>query len=319
LAPLALAALAAWRVARAGVHVTRAIGGRGQRSVRQAVVAAAAVALGYGGIGVLAALVAGGDGWGASVPRAGLTLAGFGLLAAGYGSLRATGLLAAWRGQLPAAVPYGIRAGLVGAVLVLAAGAALAGAAIAGNAGAATDVLAAYGTDVAGQAGLTLLCLAFAPNLATWAAAYLVGPGFAVGAETVVRSSEVAVGPLPVLPVFAGLPAGPLPTVGALLLVVPVLAGAAGWLLAGGRGGGRAGGAVAGWWWRVLSAGVAGAVAGAVLGLAATAAQGALGGGQLASFGPNPLPVAGLSAVTVTVGALMAAVSSGLLASWRRR
>jgi uncharacterized protein DUF6350 len=309
LAPLALTALAAWRVVRAGVHVTRARGARGGGSVRQAMAAAAAVAVGYALTGALAAMVAGGPGWRVPVPRATLTLAVFGFVAAAYGSLRATGVLARWRARLPPILPDGIRAGLVAATVVLAAGAAVAGIAVAASGGPAAEIVSAYQTGVAGQAGLTLLCLAYAPNLATWAVAYLVGPGFAVGAGTVVRSSEVDAGPLPALPVFAGLPDGPLPTTGAVLLVVPVVAGAiAGWLLA------RAGG---GWPRAVLSSVVSGVVAGGLLGLVAAVSAGPLGGGRLASFGPDAVPVAGFSTLTILVGALLGAATTTLMA--RRR
>lgn len=309
LVPLLLTAFAAWRVARAGVHVTRARGARGGRSPRQAVLAAVAVAVGYGAVGMLAAVLVGGPGWGASVPRSGLTLAGFGFLAAGYGSLRATGVLARWTTRTPVVLRDGIRAGLVGAAGVLAAGAALAGIAVAAGGGAAADILAAYRTNVAGQAGLTLLCVAYAPNLAGWAAAYLVGPGFAVGADSVVRSSEVTLGWLPPLPVFAGLPDGPLPTVGAVLLVVPIATGAVcGWLLARWA---------PGWGPAALGTVVSGVVAGGLLGLAAAASGGSLGGGQLASFGPDPLLVAGFSAATLTAGAVLGTAVTAV-ATYRR-
>lgn len=310
IAPLALSALAAWRVARAGVHVTRAMAARGGGSPRQALVAAVAVGLGYGAIGTLVALAAGGPGWGASVPRAALTVTGFGFAAAWCGSLRATGVLPAWTDRLPLALRQGIRTGLVAAAVVLAAGAAVAGVAVAAGGGAAADIIAAYRTNVAGQAGLTLLCLAYTPNLAGWAAAYLVGPGFAVGTDTVVRSSEVTVGPLPALPVFAGLPDGPLPTTGAVLLAVPIVAGAvAGWLLARGA---------AGWARLALGAAVCGVIAGGLLGLAAAGSGGSLGSGQLATFGPDAVLVAGVSAVAVAAGALLGAGATAVLARrWR--
>jgi hypothetical protein len=309
LVPLLLTVLAAWRVSRAGVHVTRVVGARRLGPLRQAGLAATAIAASYGLIGALVAALSGGPGWGPPVVRAGLTLAGFGFLAAGYGSLRATGVLAAWRRRLPLVLRAGVRAGLMAASLVVAAGAALAGAALAAAGGSAADILAAYRTTVAGQAGLTLVCLAYAPNLAGWAAAYLVGPGFAVGSGSVVRSSEVTLGWLPPLPVFAGLPDGPLPTLGAVLLAVPVVTGAAG-----------------GWWlarrlpgWGPVGFGtlVSGVVAGGLLGLVAAVSGGPLGGGQLASFGPDPLPVAGLVAATVTAGAVLGAVASATTA--RRR
>jgi hypothetical protein len=311
IAPLALSAFAAWRVARAGVHVTRAMAARGRGSPGQALVAAGAVALAYGAIGTLVALAAGGSGWGASVPRAVLTVTGFGFVAAWYGSLRATGVLPAWTGRLPPVLWHGVRTGLVAATVVLAAGAAVAGVAVAASGGPAADIIAAYRTNVAGQAGLTLLCLAYAPNLAGWAAAYLVGPGFAVGTDTVVRSSEVTVGPLPALPVFAGLPDGPLPTTGAVLLAVPIVAGAvAGALLAR---------SAAGWVRLALGAAVSGVTAGVLLGLAAAGSGGSLGGGQLATFGPDPVLIAGVSAVTVAAGALLGAAATAVLTRRRER
>lgn len=309
LAPLALTALAAWRVARAGLHVVRARGGRGSGSLRHCVAAAVAVALAYGGIGALVAGVAGGPGWGPTAFRAGLTLAGFGLLSAGYGAARATGVGAAVRSRLPATVRSGARSGAVAAVGLLAAGAATAGTALALSGGSAAEVVSAYDTGVAGQAGLTLLCLAYAPNLAGWATAYLIGPGFAVGVDTVVRSSEVLVGPLPALPVFAALPSGALPGLGAALLVVPVMAGGiAGWLLAGHGIRGRAE-----WARLVPGALVTGAVAGLLLGAVALASRGSLGDGQLATLGPEPVPVALWASATVTAGALVGAVAAGLV------
>jgi hypothetical protein len=337
LAPLALSAFIAWRVGRAGVHVTRARRGRGTGSLVQAVLPAVAVAVAYGGIGVLLALAAGGPGWGPQIPRAGLTLAVFGLVCAGYGSLRTTGAVAAVALRIPVVLRDGGRAGLVAAAGVLAAGAATAGTALALSGGPAAEVVAAYRTGVAGQAGLTLLCLAFAPNLAGWAVAYLVGPGFAVGTDTVVRSSEVALGPLPALPLVAALPTGPLPAVGAALLAAPVVAGGiAGWMLARWRtepsapmrsGADKtrpsapmpsgADKTRTGWTHAVIGAGVAGVVAGVLLGFVAAASGGPLGGGQLATIGPEPVLVGVAAIATVVPGALLGAAMAAVLS--RRR
>ena len=99
--------------------------------------------------------------------------------------------------------------------------------------GQAADTISAFRTGVAGQAGITLLSLAYGGNAAVWAAAYLLGPGFALGTGSAIRLTEVTVGPLPTLPVLAGLPNGPMGVAGIALLTVPVLAGlAAGWLFA---------------------------------------------------------------------------------------
>lgn len=320
LAPLALTALAAWRVARAGVHVTRAMGARNSRSPRQAAVAAAAVAVAYGVLGVATGFIVDSPQWSIAPVRSGVTLAAFGFLAAGYGAARATGVAADLVGRVPVLVRDGARCGLVAVVTLLAAGAAMAGIAVAAAGDRAAETLAAYRTGVAGLSGLVLLCLAYAPNLAVWAVSYLVGPGFAVGTGTVVRGSDVALGSLPPLPVFAGLPQNPLPTVGATLLLVPVLAGGvAGWLLA--RSGGsraRSGprrGQELGWVRLAGGAVVSGVVGGLLLGVAAAASGGSLGGGHLAAMGPTPLLVGLFSVATLTVGALLGA---GLTAGFAR-
>lgn len=317
--PLAITLLAAWRVARAGVHVTRAMGARHRRSVRQALVAAVSVAVGYGGFGALAALAVDGGRWGIPVLGAGAALAAFGLVTGGYGALAATGVLRVWAARLPVVLPAGVRAGVMAAAGILAAGAALAGVALAVSWRPAGDTLAVYETGVAGQAGLTILCLAYLPNLAVWAAAYLLGPGFVIGAGALVRSSEVTVGqPLP-LPVLAAVPDGALPTLGAVLLVVPVVAGAF-----AGRSvvhavvrPPRLVRTVSSWLRIVSGVLVSAVVAGALLGGAAFASGGALGVAELAHLGPDPLLVAGFSAAAVAAGALVGAAASAVLV--RRR
>lgn len=320
LAPLALTALAVWRVVRAGVHVTRAIGARDSRSPRRALLAAAGVGVGYGIIGGALGLAVDTPEWGVSPVRAGLTLGAFGFLIGGYGAVRTVGLLAAWSERVPRLVRDAGRCGVVAALTLLAAGAAGAGIAIAADGDTAAETLAAYRTGITGLAGLVLLCLAYAPNLAVWAVSYLVGPGFAVGAGTVVRGSDLVLGSLPPLPVFAGLPKGPLPTTGAVLLLVPVIAGGvAGWLLARLMPGATSGsGAAKEPSWARLAGGAAmsGVVGGVLLGLAAMVSRGSVGGGALATMGPTPLLVAMFATVALTVGALLGA---GFTAGFARR
>nr|WP_173166647.1 DUF6350 family protein [Phytohabitans suffuscus] len=308
LAPLALAALAAWRVSRAGVHVSRAIGARRRGTPAQALAVAGTVGLGYGVIGLLAAVILNTGDVSASPPRAGLTLAAFGAAAALVGALRTTGALRLLARRMPAVLRDGLRAGVVAAFLVLGAGAGAAGLAVALGAGDASDMLGAYRTGVTGQAGITLVCLAYAPNAAVWSAAYLLGPGFAVGADTVVRTTEVSVGALPAVPLLAGLPEGPMGGAGAALLAVPVLAGmAAGWLLA--RRLLRADRTAR--WRSVLGAALlSGPVAGLVLGAGALVSGGPLGGGRMVEIGPVAWQVVAMSAVVVAVGAVIGAAGT---------
>lgn len=315
LVPLTLAVFAFWRLCRAGVHASRAVGARGGRSPRQAVAVAVAVGTGYALLGVLAALLVDDAGLRVSPLRAGSTLLFFGTLAALLGAARTTGVAAVVAARAPAVLREGVRTGLVTGLLLLGAGAGAAGLAVVSAGGDAADLIGAYRTGVAGQAGITLVSLAYVPNAAVWSTAYLLGPGFAVGTDTAVRLSEVSVGSLPAVPLLAGLPSGPVDGLGAALLAVPVLAGmAAGWLL------GRrllrpdaADGPTAGWAALLGPAALAGPVAGLVLGLAAAASGGPLGGGRLAEIGPVPWQVAAVAASVVTVGALLGAAAAKAL------
>lgn len=332
LPPLALTLLVAWRVARAGVHTSRAIGARRRAAPRDAVAVAAAVGVAYGLLGALAAVLAEASGPAGSPLRAGGTLAVFGAIGALVGALPATGALTAVVLRTPTAVREGLRTGLVAACLLLAAGAGIAGLAIAVKGGDAADLIAAYRTGTAGQAGITLVSIAFAPNVAVWAAAYVLGPGFAVGTDTVVRTTEVTAGILPALPLAAALPEGPLDGLGAALLAVPLAAGmVAGWLLArrrvregasADRQGPSAsrlpvppprvppdGPASAGWSALLVPAALAGPVAGLVLGLAALGSAGSVGGGRLAQLGPTGWQVAAAATALVAVGSVVGAAT----------
>ncbi|WBB74546.1 DUF6350 family protein [Micromonospora sp. WMMD1128] len=312
LAPLALSVLVAWRLTRAGVHVSRAVGARGTGSPRQALTVAVAVGFGYALLGALAALVVGTGGLRVSPVTAALTFAAFGAPAALVGALRTTGVWALLARSCPPVVRDGLRAGLVAALLLLAASAGAAGLAVATGGGDAADMIGAYRTGVAGQAGITLVSLAYAPNATAWSASYLLGPGFAVGTDTAVRTSEVSVGALPAVPLLAGLPRGPVDGLEAALLAVPVLAAmAAGWLLARRllRAAAEARAEV-GWPELLVPAALAGPVAGVLLGLAAAASGGSLGGGRLAEIGPSPWPVAGVATLVIAVGAMLGAAAT---------
>ncbi|WP_326563028.1 cell division protein PerM [Micromonospora sp. NBC_01796] len=322
LPPLGLAVLAAWRVARAGVHTSRAIGARQHGTPRQAFSVAGAVGVAYGLLGVVAALIVNAGGQQVSPVRAGLTLTCFGALAALAGALPITGTLGALARRTPSVLRDGLRTGFVAALLLLGAGAGAAGLAVATGGGAASDMLAAYRTGVVGQAGITVVSVAYAPNASVWAASYLLGPGFAIGTDTSVSTTEVTVGALPAVPLLAGLPSGPIGGLRAALLAVPAIAGmAAGWLLtrrslrrAGlppspapmPRMSGRGRPAVR-WAPLLAAAAIGGPVAGALLGLAAWASGGSLGGGRMAEVGPVSWQVSVIATVVLAVGAVVGA------------
>lgn len=322
LMPLVITMLAAWRILRAGVHTARAIGARRSGSLRQVAVAGGAVALVCGLLGLAAALAIRGPDLSVSPLRALEVLGGFGLVAGATGALIESGMARRGAEAVSVAVRDGVRTGAVAALLILGAGAATAGTAIAVSGASAADMLAAYHTGFAGQAGLTALCLAYAPNLATWAAAYLIGPGFAVGTGTIVSAARVQLGALPAIPVLVGLPSSAVAGPAALLLGVPVAGGmTAGWLLVRRRMRQAADREAPAPTWSGLlgAAGLAGPVAGLALGLVAAVSGGSLGAGRLAVTGPVGWQVALIGGGVVMLGTLIATSATYILIGARRR
>jgi hypothetical protein len=308
LVPLGVTAWICWRLSRAGVHVGRATGALRSQSTWLVVRAGLAVAVGYGLIGAGAATLARTAQVSTSAWRTGTTfavLAGVCATAGALGHARAGRRLAA---RLPRVLIDGLRAGLAAICFLLAAGAAAAGLSLALAGRAASDVLGSLNAGVAGQIGITALCLAFLPNLAVWGAAYLLGPGFAVGTGTVVSPGDVLLGPVPALPVLAGLPSGPLSGLGPALLGVPLIAGlAAGILLARRRK------RVGGWGGLFVAAALAGPVSGIVLHVGTIASRGGLGSGRLSELGPLDWHVSLFATGVIAAGAMFGAAAARTL------
>jgi hypothetical protein len=215
-----------------------------------------------------------------------------------------------WRPDTRAIVGTALRAGAAGAAVVLTiAGFAVAVLLLANYA----QIITLYENLHSGALGglaLTIAQILFLPNLVIWAAAWLVGPGFSIGAGSLVSPLGTTLGPLPSIPVFGALPQGdtPFEFVG---LLVPIIAGflvgavlcstlsrrirstgTVAWVLGGGLG--------------------TGLVGGAILGLLAWASAGAIGPGRLQHAGPDPLTVGLFAALELGVAAV-----AGMLASRR--
>lgn len=297
LVPLALTGLAGWRLFRAGRNTARTFHPARTRSPRPAILAAISVGVVYGLLGAAAAIFIRGPGLSVSVPRAGLTAGVFACLAA-FAGAGGSALRPRWY-RVPSVIRDGVRTGAVASLLVIAAGAIAAGTSIAMAGSTATAALRDYHAGVAGQAGVILVCLVYAPNIATWAAAYLAGPGFTLAG-------------VPELPVFAGLPNRPVDRLGQLLLLVPVLAGlVAGVLLAsrkkrqaastGGKATLRA---------TVGATVLGGVVSGALLAASGYLAAGSLGTGLLAHTGQVGWQFAVVSGVGIALGATLGAATA---------
>jgi hypothetical protein len=162
-----------------------------------------------------------------------------------------------------------------------------------------------------GVSGIPLVVLGVlcAPNATIGAAAYLAGPGFAIGTGTSVTAFSASRGTLPAFPILGAIPSGDgPPRLGLVVLVVTLLA--AGWVTARlARGSGPVD--VGDLFRRIVVAAIAAGSAMAALGWLA---GGVLGPGRLHTVGPSPwqfgIAVAGEIAVT-------SLVLIGLVALWR--
>lgn len=164
----------------------------------------------------------------------------------------------------------------------------------------------ALAAGVDGGIAIALAELALLPNLIVWAAAWIMGPGFALGAGTTVSPSVTLIGPVPGLPLLGVLPAEGAP-LGVLWLALPVLLGFGGAVLVARSATDRDGEP----WWVTLAVGLAaGAVAGVVLGTLAAFSAGAFGPGRLAEVGPDALLVAASAATSVGAGAIAGAFAA---------
>jgi Family of unknown function (DUF6350) len=309
--PLGLVALPGTLLWRAGRSIVRRHHVTGLREV---IAAALAVAVPYaalaGGLAIASrsALAA------ASVPQALLASFLIAFVAAGFGAARA---LAPWVriGALLSARTRSVLAGSAGSLGVLiATGAMVTALALAADLhrfGAAYRLL---DPGVVGAGLLLLAQVAYLPNAVLWAVAYMLGPGFAVGAGTVAAPSGSVLGPVPAFPLLTALPIGADGSrpgwLDALLLAVPYLAGAVGGILlvrmaptstlesAPMRG---------------FCCGV---LTGVVLGVGAAFAGGPLGDGRMAVVGPSAWQVAAVASLETGIAA---AVTAGGVNWWYLR
>ena len=155
-----------------------------------------------------------------------LLVAGIG---GGCGLAAGTGRLAGWLDEAPDWSRDVGAGALAGALYLLAAGAALVGVSLLLSFNEASSVLSGLHLSVGDALSYTVVMALFAPNAALFGVSYLVGPGFAFGTGTTVTPTAVSLGVVPAFPVLAALPAeGPTPRWLGLVMVVPVLAAAAG-------------------------------------------------------------------------------------------
>lgn len=285
---------------------------------------------GYGLV-VVAGVVLAGDagplGAGAgSLLRTGIGAVAVAALGLGAGMVRPRRLRAAtrqWWSRPPPVVRLGMTAGVLATCLVVGMAALVMVEWVVAGRAATGDVIAGLGVDTFGGVLLAVAQLAFAPNLVLWVVAWLVGPGFTVGAGTTFSPAVVVSGPLPAVPMLGALP-GP-GGGGGVLRFVPL--------------GVVAIGAVAGWWLHrrvqstrardaAVACAVAAATAGVLVGLLTAVSGGSLGPGRLAVVGGHVAAVGAAMVLWVLLGTALVAVPgdplfraaarTGAGVAWRR-
>ncbi|WP_455749733.1 cell division protein PerM [Nocardiopsis dassonvillei] len=158
------------------------------------------------------------------------------------------------------------------------------------------------GPGLVGGALLIVVQLAYLPNAVVFAVCYALGPGFAVGAGTVVAPTGVSVGALPMLPMLAALPSnGAAPVASLLALAVPFVAGAVGGALTQRSAPDVVSEAAPLWGF------VCGVTTGLLCAALAALAGGPLGGERLSEVGPSAWQVGLVAALEVGVAAAVVA------------
>lgn len=304
--PLLLTLVLVWRLSRAGAHTMRAIGGRDSPAVRAVTLAVSLLYLAvFSGVVAYASQ----EPYDINIVTALLIAGPVTVISVAWGAATESGGIRRRWNRASLWLRRGLRTGALASAALVACGAILAGVSVAINGGAVGESLRGYDN---GEWAVGLLCLLFLPNIAIWAATYIIGPGFAVGQDTVVQITEVTLNPLPPLPWFAALPSEPLHTYGSAILGVPLMIGVVlGIVLTYRSPDLRLP--------RVITAAlVAALTVGLVFAGLSWASSGSAGSALLSDFGPRPWQVAGILAAQMAIAFLASALVARMFAVHRR-
>jgi len=316
--PLGVTAIAVWSMWRLGHRVGDSVSGHGPDAdrisdgERDLTVPTAIVTFvaGYAVVAVVVATLAAGTTVDPSVPRVLAWTVVMTALVAAPAIAVGSGRAAIWAAFMPATVRAGaaVAGAVLSSLLVVSALVFVVTLAVSFD-DAATMTSRLHPSP--SEAGLyALVNAAFVPNAALFTGSWLLGPGFAVGGATLVSPGAVVLGPLPVVPLLAALPAVGTPAgwVGSLMALPPLVAAVSSY---------RALRLRPLTWDRIALAGCGGGlVAGVGFAVLASISGGAAGPGRMRFVGPF-VPDVLVHAVTACgVGALLGA-SVVALQAWR--
>jgi hypothetical protein len=316
--PLLLTMAAGWLVWRVGHHVGDSVSGHGPDSdqisdgERDWTVPSATLlfAAGYLAVTGLTLALAATPETAPSAPRAlGWSLV-MGVLVGGPAIAVGSGRAAIWAAVVPAHLRAAaatcatiVKTFLLAALVALLAALAL-------DLGTAANVVSGLQLSAGETSVFALVSVLLVPNATVFAGSYLLGPGFAIGAQTMVSPTVVVTGPLPAFPLLAALPdSGPTPAWTVWLVALPALLAA----YAAGRAQRRR--PTLRWDRGALRGCAGGVAAGVVLAGLAAVAGGAVGPGRMQEVGPVATEVLVHAVTSFGIGGLV----GGLLMTWWQR
>ena len=316
--PLLVTVVAAWATWRIGVRAGDSISGHGPDADQIAdgerdwtvPVATTCFALGYAAV-TGATLALAGDS--TSAPSATAAVGWSLALAAGIGGSAiavGSGRAAIWATLLPASVRATVASCAAVLRTLLLVSAITLAVALVMDFATAVNVLSEMQLSGGEAAVVAFVALLLVPNATVFSAAYLLGPGFTVGAETLVSPTVVVTGPLPAFPLLAALPdSGPVPAWTMALVALPPLAAAVGAARAQRRR------PTLRWQEGALRGCVGGVLAGVLTGWVATLVGGAVGPGRMRFVEPLAFDVLVHAITSLGIGGLV----GGLVMTWWQR
>lgn len=317
-APLLLTVAAAWTAWRIGLRVGDSVSGHGPDADAisdgerdwTVPVAVALFAGGYAAVTVVTASLAASASSGADTTRAVVWSLAMAVLVGGPAIAAASGRAAIWATFLPPslrAAAHTCRAILTAHLLVAAL--VLVGA-LAADLGTAANVLSQLGLGGGEVALFLVVTAALLPNAVLFSGAYLHGPGFTVGVDTLVAPTAVSLGPLPMFPLLAALPDdGTTPGWTPWLMAVPPVVA----VVAAARAQRRH--PTVRWEEGALRGCTGGVLAGLLTGVLASFAGGAVGPGRMSSVEPFASEVMVHAITGFGIGGLF----GGLAMTWWQR
>lgn len=262
----------------------------------------------YGAGGAAVAWLSAAESASAQPAQAGAVTAAVAAAGALWGISREAGLVERIRGRISDAAWRTWLAGLAAVVGLFGAGAVLVTASLVRHFPEVAGTLSDLDPGVVGAAGVTLIDALSLPNLAIWAMAVIVGPGFLLGSTGDLSAFGGSVESLPALPVLAAIPTT-VPGWAPVLLVVPVLLGVLAGRIRWGRDLPTASGALLG------ALGLAVVTAPLTAGILRLG-SGSLGGDRLAQVGPVLVPVTAAATGLIVAGFLAEAGFQSVRLSW---